>query len=842
MEPDLASTGRFTPGAQSAAAGGGPSARALDGIRVLDLTGGIAGPLGVLQLAEHGADVIKVEPPGGRPGRALPASVVYDRSRRSVTLDLKDPDGARRFRELLATADVLVEAFAAGTMTRLGLDHAALRDEFPRLVYCSVPAWPTGSRFAGRAGYDALVSARAGLHWEVPSWRPGPVFQHSPVASLGAAYLVPVAIMGAIVARERTGRGQRVEVSLLQGAMTLTTQNWNWTDTGQHGLPNTFPSIHQAGIYECANGEWIHAAMVTGGKPTRTEGEILGIEDVAPAVLFTMPPAQRAAHEAKKAAAFATRDRAELIDELHAAGRNAEPIWPPHERFGHPQLQATGSVVEVVDPEAGPTTQIGPVVFLEKTPAAVAGPRPVAGAHTDEVLGALGRDTPGEDAHGQDTVVRAALGRAELDQRDLGPDAGRTSWSAHGGGSPAGSGGPLAGLRVIDFGQFLAGPFGPMLLADLGAEVIKVESIHADGMRHQNVGPFLGCQRGKRDIALDLKTPEGLEIALRLVATADIVHHNMQKGIADRLGIGYEHCKAARPDILYCNTYMYGPVGPYSHLGGLDPLGQAANGIEWEQGPVPAANPPLWYRYGHGDISAAIPSVLGLLVALFHRGRTGEGQSVWTSILHGSMLHTADSWVAADGTPSPRPALDREQLGLGALYRLYETRDGWLQLAAARPEHWTALCGALGRDDLAADPRVATAAARAESRAELTTLLAEAFRADAALAWRRRLDAAGVPAEISADTRNGETLLFDEDLVRLGLVTEYAHPIHGRVRQFGNLMTFDGTPTRQDRPVPLYGQHTREILTELGYDAATIDALHARRVVSSPPDDYPHPV
>ncbi|OHV40637.1 hypothetical protein BCD49_08830 [Pseudofrankia sp. EUN1h] len=360
---------------------------------MLDLTGGIAGPLGVLQLAEHGADVIKIEPPGGRPGRAEPASVVYDRSRRSVTLDLKSADGARLLRELLATADVLVEAFAAGTMARLGLDYADLRDEFPRLVYCAVPAWPTGSRFADRSGYDALVSARAGLHWEVPSHRPGPVFQHSPVASLGAAYLVPVAIMGALVARQRTGRGQRVEVSLLAGAMSLTTQNWNWTDTGQHGLPNSFPSIHQAGIYECANGEWIHAAMVTGGKPTRTEGDILGIEDVEPAVVFAMSPAERAAHETKKAAAFARRDRAELIEELHAAGRNAEPIGPPHERFGHPQLLATGSVVEVVDPEVGATTQVGPVVFLEATPAVVAGPRPAAGAHTDEVLGALGHDT-----------------------------------------------------------------------------------------------------------------------------------------------------------------------------------------------------------------------------------------------------------------------------------------------------------------------------------------------------------------------------------------------------------------------------------------------------------------
>jgi crotonobetainyl-CoA:carnitine CoA-transferase CaiB-like acyl-CoA transferase len=401
--------------------------------------------------------------------------------------------------------------------------------------------------------------------------------------------------------------------------------------------------------------------------------------------------------------------------------------------------------------------------------------------------------------------------------------------------------GPLDGVRVIDFGQYLAGPFGPMLLGDLGADVIKVEPTRGDGMRRV-VGPFLGCQRGKRDIAIDLKQPEGLRIALELVATADMVHHNMTLGTADRLGVGYQHCKAVRPDVLYCNTFMYGPVGPLARLGGLDPLGQAACGIEWEQGPVAAGNPPQWYRYGQGDVASALPSALAMLLALFHRNRTGEGQSMWTSILHGSMLYTADSWLAADGTPSPRPALDQEQLGLGPLYRLYETRDGWLQLAAVREEHWPALCGVLRRPGLVADPRFGTAAARAEHRAELTAALTEAFLADHALNWRRGLDAAGVPAEVSMDAWDGETMLFDDDLVRLGLVTEYEHPLLGRVRQFGNLITFSDTPGQPGSPAPMLGQHTREILAELGYDEAAIDGFRARGVVSWPDDSYPYVV
>jgi crotonobetainyl-CoA:carnitine CoA-transferase CaiB-like acyl-CoA transferase len=396
-------------------------------------------------------------------------------------------------------------------------------------------------------------------------------------------------------------------------------------------------------------------------------------------------------------------------------------------------------------------------------------------------------------------------------------------------------------VRVIDFGQYLAGPFGPMLLADLGADVIKVEPTRADGMRGV-VGPFMGCQRGKRDIALDLKQPDGLRLALELVATADVVHHNMTLGTADRLGVGYEHCRVARPDILYCNTYMYGPVGPLAGMGGLDPLGQAASGIEWEQGPVAEGNPPQWYRYGQGDVASAMSSVVALLIALFHRNRTGEGQSMWASLFHGSMLYTIDSWLGADGNPSPRPALDPDQLGLDPLYQLYETRDGWLQVAAVRDEHWPALCGVVKREDLLADGRFQTAAGRHEHRAALSAILADTFLAESALEWRRALDAAGVPAEVSVETWDGETVLFDEELVRLGLVTEYDHPLLGRIRQFGNLITFSDTPGHPDRPPPMLGQHTREILADLGYSDAATDDLRARGVVYWPDQNYPYPI
>jgi crotonobetainyl-CoA:carnitine CoA-transferase CaiB-like acyl-CoA transferase len=367
------------------------SPQALDDLRILDLTGGIAGPLGVLLLAEHGAEVIKVEPPGGDPDRSLPSSPVYHRSRQSVVLDLKDPGGRQLFLELCDTADVLVEAFSPGTMAGLGLSYDDIAARCPRLVYCSLPAYPTGTRLAERPGIEALVHARTGQQWETLAPRTGPVFLHSPVASLGASFLVPIGIMSAIHARERTGRGQHVEVSLLQGVMSLTTQIWNWTDRGQFLLEKSHqPRVHQASIYECANGEWIHAATMAGIAQTRSEGSILGIEDVSPMDLARMSAGDRARFEAAKREAFLRQDRDALIEAYHDAGLGAEAIVAPHEHFSHPQLVATGAVAHVDDPEIGDTTQLGVPIFLEGTPGAVKGARPVAGEHTDDVLRALG--------------------------------------------------------------------------------------------------------------------------------------------------------------------------------------------------------------------------------------------------------------------------------------------------------------------------------------------------------------------------------------------------------------------------------------------------------------------
>jgi crotonobetainyl-CoA:carnitine CoA-transferase CaiB-like acyl-CoA transferase len=781
-------------------------AGALDGLRVLDLSWGIAGPLGVLLIAEMGADVVKVEPPGGDPFRAHPGSPVWHRSRRSIELDLDTDRGRRDLLGLVDSADVLVEAFSPGTMDGWGLGFEILAERNPALVVCSIPAYPPGHRAASRSGHDSLVQARSGQQSEQPGWRPGPVHLHFQAPSMGACFLAASGILAALVDRERTGRGQHVQTSLYQGVLAFTTQIWQELEHEPVGIRAMMqksypPGVHQATIFECAGGEWVHAATMSGGRPTRTLEEIIGLDPVDPAALYADPVA-RSAHQSAIRAVVLRWSRDELVRKLHDAGLGAEPIVPMDGFFDHPQTSDNHMAVEVDDPSLGITTQVGVPIVMSRTPGAVTGPRPEVGQHTAEVL-----------AEVRPRVRRSATAL---------PD-------------PSG---PLAGLTVLDLGQFLAGPFAAMLLGDFGAEVIKVEPIGGDPMRNVSL-PFIGSQRGKAGIAVDLRSPEGVAVVLRLAEQVDVVHHNMTKGTADRLGIGYETLQARNPSLVHCNTYAYGPTGTMSDFGGLDPLYQAASGLEYEAGAVAEGNGPLYLRFGMTDTANAFLSLVGVLAALFHRARTGEGQDLWTSLFNGAAMLSSDVVRRADGEVLRRPGLDRGLHGTSPCDRLYATQDGWVQVAAMADEHWRGLCTVLGLTGLADDPGAAGYAGRVVRRREIEPILEAVFLTATAVIWVGLLDAAGVPAEVVVDTVDGELAMYDADNERLGLVTDVEHPRLGRIRQFGSLVHFSASPEPMFGPPPMRGEHTRSVLERHGFDAADIDDLLARGIIADASGDYP---
>jgi crotonobetainyl-CoA:carnitine CoA-transferase CaiB-like acyl-CoA transferase len=374
---------------------------ALHGVRVLDLSWGIAGPLGVLLLAEQGADVIKVEPPGGDPFRDYSGYAVWNRSRRSVTVDLKEPAGADAFRRLAADADVVVETFRPGVTDRLGIGYDALHELNPRLVYLSCPAYPEGHRLAQRPGYDALVQASSGQQWEQPGWRPGPIFLHMPMPSMGAMFLVPTGILSALIARETTGRGQHVRTSLFQGALLYTTQIWSWVpsaDTGYYGtMAKTYPpGVHQEMIFEVADKEFVHASIMSGLAPVKSQDALLGLPDPSDPEKYMMLSAEeRAELTPKRRAAYKTRKRDDLIAEFRANNHAIEAIESMEYALGangapHEQLVANDMIATVEDPQLGTTTQVGVPIHLAGTPGAIRGPRPTPGQHNNEIFGELG--------------------------------------------------------------------------------------------------------------------------------------------------------------------------------------------------------------------------------------------------------------------------------------------------------------------------------------------------------------------------------------------------------------------------------------------------------------------
>jgi crotonobetainyl-CoA:carnitine CoA-transferase CaiB-like acyl-CoA transferase len=375
---------------------------ALSDLRVLDLSWGIAGALGVLLLAEQGADVIKVEPPGGDPFRDYSGFAVWNRSRRSVTIDLKSSEGLEALLRLADNSDVLVETFRPGVTDRLGIGFDDVHARTPRLVYASCPGYPEGHRWADRPGYDALVQASSGQQWEQPGWRLGPIFLHVPLPSMAAMFLVPSGILAALVAREETGRGQHVRTSLFQGALLFTTQIWTYIEHARADFYGTMvksypPGVHQEMIFEVANDEWVHTSIMSGLAPIQSQDELVGVPGASDPSRYPMlSPEERAQITPLRRAGYQARGRDDLIAEFRENNHAIEAIDTMEAALGangagaHPQLAANDMVATVDDPALGRTTQVGVPIHLAGTPGAIRGPRPEPGQDNAEILGALG--------------------------------------------------------------------------------------------------------------------------------------------------------------------------------------------------------------------------------------------------------------------------------------------------------------------------------------------------------------------------------------------------------------------------------------------------------------------
>jgi formyl-CoA transferase len=384
--------------------------------------------------------------------------------------------------------------------------------------------------------------------------------------------------------------------------------------------------------------------------------------------------------------------------------------------------------------------------------------------------------------------------------------------------------GPLERLRVVDCSAIIAGPAATAFLATYGADVVKLEPFEGDALRsYPSTLPglsryFLGINRGKRSVAVDLKHPDGLAIARRLVRTADVFVESFRPGVAARLGLDEPTLRAENAGLVYCSVSAFGQTGPLAERPGLDPVVQSYGGLAWEQGAADAGAPEL-VRGSLVDYYTGSLAVSGILLALIARGQTGTGQRIETSLLDGVLAMQAGRAFWAEAVEPPEAV--RDLLG-DRVSRIYPTRDGHLYLYVELPKFWAGLCRTLGLDAWLDDPRLQTMVGRHAHKAELVRAISERLAPHTAAEWEARFAEADVPC---TRVRSVPEILVDPQALRNGVLATSQHPVLGPVRMLGVPVRLAGTPGAPAGPPPAVGEHTDEVLAEAGVSPGEIVRL-----------------
>ncbi len=394
--------------------------------------------------------------------------------------------------------------------------------------------------------------------------------------------------------------------------------------------------------------------------------------------------------------------------------------------------------------------------------------------------------------------------------------------------------GPLAGLKVIELAHIMAGPVCGRMLADLGADVVKVERIPGGDASRGFVPPDLGGEsaafmmlnRNKRGIALDLKTDGGRDVVRRLARRADVLIENYRAGTLERLGLGYDDLRRENPGLILCEISGFGRTGPYADIGGFDLIAQGYSGLMSVTGEGPG-RPPVKCGPPLTDITAGILGALGVLAAYVHRQATGEGQRVDTSLFEAGITQTYwQSAIALATSVSPGPLGSAHPLS--APYQAFETRDGWVNVGASSEETWKRLIEVLGQAELGRDARFRTNADRMRHLPELVALLAPEFKKRSTNDWVEALERAGVPA---GPVLTIQEMLDHPQTAARRMLTEVPHARLGSVPTLGFPIRLTATPPEIRRGAPVLGEHTREVLMELGYGRSGVDQLSEQGAV-----------
>jgi crotonobetainyl-CoA:carnitine CoA-transferase CaiB-like acyl-CoA transferase len=806
------------------------------GLSVIEMgAGSIAASIAGMVLADAGARVIKLEPPeGDRLRTAMPSGfLVWNRGKESLVADLRTTAGQEQLRELASSTDVIIEGFSPGTTTAWGVDADVLCAANPRLVHCGITGFGATGPYARLKGYDALVCAKAGLFARGGyGHRPGPIFYPVSWGSFGAAMQSVAGILAAILVRDQTGSGQKIEATLLSGIEPLdyfmAVISQLQVKRGQKpdiDARSGSPPNRYGVLVATRDGRFIQTSTMLPHQ-ARALSAVAGIEHTVEDPRLAAQPMFPSAEDAQAWEdllweAFRSQDLAYWLPRLEASPDVAfEVSRTSEEGLDHPQIVHNGDVVTVSDPRHGPIREVGPIGHFSDSPSRIERSAPALGASQDRFAGP-----------GPEPGVSPALD------------------------PPAAPAHPLTGVTIVEFGCYYAMPYGLTMTAALGARVIKIEDRAGDPHRLA-FGPEVATMKtttGKESVSVNLQSAEGRSVAHRIIRGADVFVTGFRSGVADKLGLGYDELTALNPRLVYVHAAGYGTDGPYARRALYAQAAQAVAGSFGRQvgfwtspelnagmsvPELQAIVAPRLNQVVDGDSSAALAVLVVVVLAVFHQRRTGRGQFVRTSMISGNAWCYADDFCSYTGKP-PVAVCDDDYFGLSALERVYPAAEGWVCLVVRTAREWRALTEVIGRPELATDPRFATEQARQANDSELTRVLGARFAEQPSAAWEELLSQADVGCVVAGLQGQPGFIAFDQGLREAGLTTEIEHPRFGPMVVWAPHLRFSKTPSRLGRSCER-GEHNRPILAEAGYSGAEIDRLEASGVVV-PPDAVPAP-
>ncbi|BBZ31214.1 hypothetical protein MMAD_55090 (plasmid) [Mycolicibacterium madagascariense] len=741
----------------------------LEGVRVVDATTGIAGPLATMILADFGADVLRVEVGvGGEVASPLPGEVMWHRNKTVVVVG-DDPAG------LLDDVDLVVTSDDAEAR-RLGV--AVDGPQPGALVHLHLPAWrPPAGEVVDPMLADRMVQARYGVARRQTSFGGGPVECVYPFVSyLQGAWGATVSI-AALVERVQRGIGQRVVVDALHGAIVAATTTM-FADP-KTPLPNTAvgpggpnPAF---GTYECADGEWIFLGAL-GVKFQDIAFEVLGTTDV------TAHPRIAANREeiyavdlrnqvrARIAEGFRAQSRAHWLDGLGRAGCPVSPVGRRDEWLDHPQVVAMGQRVTIDDPQVGRVVMGGIPVDFSESPC----PDVLARRYADHVTWP---DRPRPVVSASGDVGEALPGR-----------------------------GPLDGVRVLDLGTVLAGPYAGQLLASLGADVIKVETTKGDEFRTR--GHMVN--RGQRSVSVDLRDERGHDAFMWLAASSHVVLDNFRPGVSTRLKVDLDSLRTVNPGVIATSITGFGGIGPMGDHPGYDPVVQALSGIMQAQG---GDAEPVFCTVSVNDVTSACLAALGTCAALYHHAVGRGGQAVGTSLAAAAVFMQGNELVRYDGR-RPAETGGRDYPGPQPTSRYYRCADGWARLHLPSAD-------AAARAGLVAHPGLDTRA----------LAYAIAFSV-AGMSVAELADAVTPYGGVVERARDNKEVLVDPNGVEDGHLGVVRWPDGNQTHLPRAYATFGRRGVPPMMTTPGMGEHTREVLLEAGLDEAAVEELARRGIVT----------